>query len=138
MVPAQKYVEFLYRRYSGRVPVVVGATLGFGMVYPFVFENSDGRAIGCVGCAWNEGQDPDLVQIYHVNAFKPKCGDGTRIVQELCDQADLHEVRLTLMSQPRWVNDEYPLENDELRQWYGLFGFEGRGYLTRAVAKKPC
>lgn len=136
--PAQQYVEFLYRCYPGRVPVVVGGTHGFGMVYPFVFEDSDGRAIGCVGCAWNKGADSDLVQIYHVNAFRPGRGDGTKILRGLCEQADRYGVRLTLMPQARWVGDEYPLEDDELRKWYRQFGFKGAGYLTRIVARTSC
>lgn len=73
MNTAQKYVEYLYSRYSGRIPLAAGLTHGFGKVYPFVFEDSEGRAIGCVGLAWNQGHDLDLVQIYHLNAFKPSC-----------------------------------------------------------------
>jgi hypothetical protein len=135
ITPARRYVEFLYRRYPGRVPVVVGGTHGFGMVYPFVFEDSNGRAIGCVGCAWNKGEAPDLVQKYHINAFWPGSGDGRKMMQDLCHHADSHRVRLTLMPQPRWVDDDYPLEDDALREWYRQFGFEGHAYLTRPLAQ---
>ena len=131
MTPAKALVNALYERFKGRAPLLVGATCGFGMVYPFVFEDATGRPLGLIGCAWNKGSESDIVQVYHISSFFPKLGAGTKMMQYLCSEADRFQVKLYVNAQPQSTNDEAPLDQDELTHWYSKFGFSGYEEMTR-------
>jgi len=131
MNSARSYVLALYARFEGQVPVKVGITCGFGAVYPFVFEDGKGLPMGLVGCAWNEEQASDLVQIYHVSAFKPKQGAGTKIMRHLCAEADRMQVKLYLQAQPQYIDVDKSISEEKLQDWYRSFGFKGSLLLTR-------
>lgn len=130
LVAGIKFVERLYCNFPGRIPVAVGGGMK-GVVYPLVmYEGTE--ALGCVGCAWHEGLRDNEVQVYHLSAFLPGQGYGTRMMKHLCTLADQFGVALTLMPQPRWINHEdEPLDEIELRHWYKRFDFAGSGYMTR-------
>jgi hypothetical protein len=131
MNSARQYVLDLYAQFPGRVPVKVGLTLGFGSVYPFVFEGAGAMPLGLVGCAWNEGQDSDLVQIYHVSVFKPNQGAGSKILRHLCSEADRLSVRLNVQAQPQYIDIDDCISDQKLQNWYQSFGFEGATAMTR-------
>ena len=132
MTPAQIFVKNLYAKFQGRIPLTVGITLGFGVVYPFVFEDESGVPIGLVGCAWNQGSESDFVQVYHVSSFRPRNGAGSNMMKYLCAEADRVGVRLYVQAEPRWIEDEDdPLDKESLIRWYQKFGFKGYGALTR-------
>ncbi len=131
MNPAQTYVATLYARFPGRVPVKVGLTLGFGAVYPLVFEDASGVPIGLVGCSWSEGQSADFVQVYHISAFKPRTGAGTKILQYLCDEAYRLGVKLYVQAQPQYIDIDEAIDGEKLQSWYRTFGFRGSVGLTR-------
>lgn len=131
MNPAQNFVATLYGRFLGRVPVKIGLTRGFGAVYPLVFEDEVGVPIGLIGCAWSEGQDPNLVQVYHISAFKPGRGEGTKVLNFLCAEADRHCVSLYVQATAQYVGDELPMDDNTLAAWYRKYGFRGLGALTR-------
>ncbi len=127
MNPAETFCAQLYAVHSGRVPLSVGMQKPFRKVYPLVFQSHEGVPLGLVGCAWNEGMDPDLVQLYHVSAFQPGSGAGSKIMGDLCALADDLQVRITTQPEligagvPGW---ELPHDREEaLRRWYARFGF---------------
>jgi hypothetical protein len=129
--PAQQFVQAIYGRFQGRVPLRVGLSVGSGDIYPLVFEDSSGAAIGLIGCAWNEGSELTLVQLYHLSAFKPHRGAGTVMMTYLCALADQYGVRLCVQAKPQSVNEEEPLDEASLNAWYRRFGFKGHGVLRR-------
>lgn len=83
MNQAEAFCAQLYSAHSGRVPLFVGIQNPFRKVYPLVFQSHEGVPQGLVGCAWNEGMDPDLVQLYHVSSFQPGSGAGSNIMSAL-------------------------------------------------------
>ena len=133
MNPAEQFVQRLYATFAGRVPINVGVTRGFGMVYPLVFEHPISAAVGLVACAWNRGADPDLVQIYHVSVFQPRKGHGTAILTHLCRLADEFRVRLYVQPEPIGAPDQDPIAPDKLTHWYKQFGFVGGAGLVRPI-----
>ncbi|WP_423179308.1 hypothetical protein [Stenotrophomonas sp. CASM110] len=127
MNPAETFCAQLYAVHSGRVPLFVGMQRPFRKVYPLVFQNHEGMPLGLVGCAWNEGMDPDLAQLYHISAFQPGSGAGSEIMSALCALADELQVRIT--TQPELIGVGVPgwaVPDDgeaALRRWYTRFGF---------------
>lgn len=127
MTPAETFCSTLYSTHTGRVPVSVGFRKPFNKVYPLVFENPAGVPLGLVGCAWNQGAPPDLVQLYHVSAFHPRSGAGRTIMVAVCALADHLQVRIT--TQPELIGAGVPgweLPGDgeaALLRWYAEFGF---------------
>lgn len=127
MNPAETFCAQLYSVHSGRVPLFVGMQRPFRKVYPLVFQSPEGIPLGLVGCAWNEGTDLDLVQLYHVSSFRPGSGAGSKIMSALCALADDLQVRIT--SQPELIGVgvpgwEVPDDGEgALRRWYARYGF---------------
>jgi hypothetical protein len=125
MNPAQKLVATLYFRFQGRIPVKVGLTDRFAPVYPFVFENESGVPIGLIGCAWSEGHPQNLVQIYHISAFHPGKGEGTKALNYLCAEADRNSIALSVIATALAVGDFFPMDDLALDNWYRKLGFKG-------------
>lgn len=127
MNAAETFCSQLYGAHSGRVPLYVGLRKPFHKVYPLVFQSHERVPLGLVGCAWNPGMDPDLVQLYHVSAFHPGSGAGSTIMGVLCTLADDLQVRIT--TQPELIGAGVPgwqLPDDgeaALERWYARFGF---------------
>lgn len=124
---AETFCAQLYGAHSGRVPLFVGMQKPFRKIYPLVFQSHEGVPLGLVGCAWNDGMDPDLVQLYHVSSFRPGSGAGSAIMTALCALADDLQVRIT--TQPELIGVGVPgwdLPDDgeaSLKRWYARFGF---------------
>gem|GEM_PF-5625819 len=139
MTPAETFCVTLYSTHAGRVPVSVGLRKPFNKVYPLVFESPAGVPLGLVGCAWNQGAPPDLVQLYHVSAFHPRSGAGRTIMVAVCALADRLQVRIT--TQPELIGAGVPgweLPDDgeaALLLWYARFGFVPAGNLH--LERKP-
>ena len=127
MNPAETFCAQLYAVHSGLVPLFVGMQKPFRKVYPLVFQDHEGVPLGLLGCAWNEGMDPDLAQLYHISAFQPGSGAGSEIMSALCALADELQVRIT--TQPELIGVGVPgwaVPDDGeavLRRWYMRFGF---------------
>ncbi len=58
------YVNYFYQKYEGRVAIGVGYGQDLSEIYPFVFEDTDGNAIGiaALGVYSNEN-------ILHINTL---------------------------------------------------------------------
>jgi len=127
---AKNYVRYFYDKYQGRVAIGVGYNDDLSEIFPLVFQNENNESIGIVAidAIPNEKR---IVYIYHLGAFKSQCGNGSYILQELCDQADNFNVSLKV-SPIAMPNGKTPLmATDHLIGWYKKFGFKGSSGLLR-------
>lgn len=124
------YVDYFYEKYPGRVAIGVGYGQDLTEIYPLVFINIGGDAIGIVAM----GVLPDekkAVYIYHIGAFNPGRGNGSTILKELCRQADKFNICLRA-SAIILLNGQHPEMNTKrLSGWYKSFGFEDDAGLLR-------
>ena len=123
MSPESKFVRYFYRTYKGRVALSAGYDQNLDEIYPFVFEKSDGHAIGMVALATQSHTHADMVHIYHLSAFKTGCGDGTAMLQELCCQADHFQIILSLSPFSLPNGDPLAMNSEALKHWYQKYGF---------------
>ena len=130
------YVNYFYGKYEGRVAIGVGYDQNLSEIYPFVFENPDGDAIGVVALGVHRHDSINYVHIYHIGSFKINCGNGSRIMEELCFQADKHQIQLSLspISMPAGKNES--MSTEQLTSWYRGFGFKGSPQFKREPRKK--
>jgi hypothetical protein len=78
------------------------------------------------------GSADHWVQIHRIWTRQPNNGDGTRIMQALCNLADEHDVGIRLKVLPIG-RKPYPLPRLKLKQWYERFGFAGKGWKVRRL-----
>ena len=123
MNPADKYVKYFYKKFKGRVALAVGYNQNLSEIYPFVFEDSDENSIGLVALGLFEEKNNNYVHIYHIGSFKTRFGYGSRMLRELCLQADKHQIVLTLSPIFMPDGENEPMSDEKLRKWYGKFGF---------------
>jgi N-acetylglutamate synthase-like GNAT family acetyltransferase len=90
------YVNYFYEKYEGRVAIGVGYDRNLSEIYPFVFEDTDGKSIGVVALGVYTHESINYVHIYHIGSFTSNRGNGSQILQELCFQADKHQIILSL------------------------------------------
>lgn len=129
------YVNYFYEKYEGRVAIGVGYADDLSEIYPFVFEDPAGDSIGLVALGVYTVEAIEYVHIYHIGSFKGRCGSGTQILEELCLQADKHQIILSL-SPIYMPNGNHEVMSDErLRDWYGRYGFKGDSHFKRAPDK---
>jgi hypothetical protein len=134
MDPEHAYVEYFYIKYQGRLAIGVGYDQSLSEIYPFVFEDTDGKSIGVVALGVITHDNINTVHIYHIGSFKSNRGNGSQILQELCFQADKYQIILSLspIFMPDGKNE--PMSTAQLRSWYGRFGFKGGSQFKR----EPC
>jgi hypothetical protein len=128
------YVNYFYEKYQGRVSLGVGYNHDLSEIFPFVFEDADGRSIGVVGLGVYADESIDTVHIYHMGSFKGHRGNGGWMLQELCFQADKRHIILSLSPIHMPNGKDAWMSNERLRQWYGRFGFRGSSPFKR----EPC
>jgi hypothetical protein len=128
------YVNYFYQKYAGRVAIGVGYGPDLSEIYPFVFEDTDGNAIGIVALGVHTNENTNYAHIYHIGSFKSNRGDGSQILQELCIQADKYRIILSLspIFMPNGNNE--PMSDEQLKSWYGRFGFRG----SLPFSREPC
>ena len=127
---AEKYVRHFYNKYLGRVAIGVGYKSNLEEIYPFVFQNKCKESIGII--AMDAIPDEERkVYIYHLGAFKTGCGDGSVILQELCDQADKFKVLLTVSPIVMPNGEDSLMNTNQLIEWYKKYGFRGDSGLSR-------
>lgn len=101
----------------------VGYNKDLSQIFPFVFQNKQDESIGIVAIGTVPGDD-DTVYLYHIGAFEPRCGHGSRILKELCRQADKFNVALKasafVLSDGKTPN----MTTKQLIGWYEKFGFK--------------
>jgi hypothetical protein len=129
------YVNYFYEKYQGRVAIGVGYNQDLSEIYPFVFEDTDGKSIGIVALAVYTHENINYVHIYHLGSFKNNHGNGSKILQELCFQADKYQIILSLspIFVPNGKNES--MSSKCLREWYGRFGFKGGSQFKREPGK---
>lgn len=128
------YVDYFYEKYKGRVAIGVGYDPNLSEIYPFVIEDTGGKSIGVVALGVHTDEKINYVHIYHLGSFKGNRGDGSQILQELCFQADKYQIILSLSPIFMPNGKSEPMSTEQLRSWYGRFGFRGSSPFKR----KPC
>ena len=130
-----EYVTYFYEKYEGRVALGVGYNQDLSEIYPFVFEDSDGKSIGVVALGVLTNENFTFVHIYHIGSFKHNLGNGGKILQELCWQADKYQIILSLspINMPNGKTET--MSNERLCEWYSGFGFRGSPQFKRTPRK---
>ena len=129
------YVKYFYEKYEGRVAFGVGYDQELSEIYPFVFESADGKSIGVVALGVYTHENINYVHIYHIGSFKSNRGNGSQILQQLCFQADKYQIILSLSPIFMPNGKHEPLSTEQLRSWYGKFGFRGSSPFKREPTK---
>ncbi len=125
------YVNFFYNKFEGRVAIGVGYDQNLSEIYPFVFEDTVGKSIGIVALGVYPHENVSHVHVYHIGSFKSNRGNGSQILQQLCDQADKYQVILSLSPIFMPNGKHEPISTEQLRSWYGRFGFRGSSPFKR-------
>jgi hypothetical protein len=135
MYQEHHYVNFFYKKYKGRVAIGVGYNKDLSEIYPFVFEDTGGNSIGVVALAIYTHEKRDYVHIYHLGSFKSNRGNGNKMLEQLCLQADKYQIILSLspIIMPNGKNES--MARESLREWYGRFGFKGSSHFKRQPRK---
>jgi hypothetical protein len=111
---------------------LVAADAGQGY---YAFNSSEGRRQGFVQFII---QSDRKLSIHRIWADEPKKGNGTAILQLLCDFADRHAVELTLKALP-FGRKPFPMSREQLKVWYQRYGFKGaRWKMSRAPLAPGC
>ena len=129
------YVSFFYNKYEGRVAIGVGYDQNLSEIYPFVFEDTEGKSIGVVALGVYEHEDTNHVHIYHIGSFKNNRGNGSLILQQLCFQADKFQIILSLSPIFMPNGRDESMSTEQLKSWYGKFGFKGSSPFKREPTK---
>lgn len=125
----QKYVEHFYGKYGGRISLGVGYNNDLTEIFPFVFEK-EGTPLGIVALGViSNGMK--FVNIYHIGSFIPKNGDGTYILNELCNHADSLDIKLSVSALFMPNGKDSEMDSQTLTRWYHGFGFKGEDGLLR-------
>ncbi|HUB24112.1 MAG TPA: hypothetical protein VL992_01690 [Tepidisphaeraceae bacterium] len=94
------------------------------------FDNPDGACRGFVQfCTSPVG----AVTIHRLWTPSPGHGNGSLMLQALCDLADIHGVHILLKALPFGAKP-YPMSRQLLADWYRRHGFEGT---HRRMARTP-
>ena len=135
MQPEKNYVKFFYDKFEGRVAIGVGYDQNLSEIYPFVFEDADGKSIGVVALGVYTHDEVNLVHIYHIGSFKSNRGNGSRILRQLCLQADKYQIILSLSPIFMHNGRNEPMSTEQLMAWYGRFGFKDGSPFKREPAQ---
>ena len=124
------YVDYFYDNYKGRVAIGVGYNNQITEIYPLVYQTVNGSSIGVVALDVVE-HDEKWVHIYHIGAFVTRQGDGSKILEELCLQADGYNISLGVspIVMPNGTGSQ--IGDAQLVKWYQRYGFKGEAGLLR-------
>ena len=127
----ERYVDCFYKRYQGRVAINVGYSQKMEEIFPFVLEDEQGKSLGIIAMAALLNEDITAVHIYHFSVFIQKCGNGSKMLTELCNHADSRNVVLSLSPIPSPNGRDDQIHSPQLISWYLKFGFRGDALLCR-------
>lgn len=130
-IQEDRYVECFYAKYRGRVAIGVGYAQDMVEIFPFVLEDEGGNALGIIAMATLSNDQINSVHIFHLSAFMPNCGNGTKILEILCIKADRLNVTLSLSPIPSPNGKARQMNSVQLTRWYRKFGFTGDSLLCR-------
>jgi len=120
----------MYSQFEGRAAVTVGVNIDAETIYPFVYENKSQMPIGLIAMSVDNISNSAEVDVYHISAFKPGNGQGSEIMNYLCNTADEFEIRLCIQATALSTGRRTLAEAD-LIKWYRKFGFIGNGTMYR-------
>lgn len=124
------YVDYFYDTYKGRVAIGVGYNNHITEIFPLVYQTAKGDSIGAVALDTVE-HDERWVHIYHLGAFVTRQGDGSKILKELCLQADSFDVSLGVSPIVMPNGSGSQIGDAQLVEWYQRYGFKGNPRLLR-------
>lgn len=130
MTRATEYVNHMYSQFEGRAAVSVGVNIDSETIYPFVYENKSQMPIGLIAMSVDNISNAAEVDIYHISAFKPGNGQGSEIMNYICNAADEFEVRLCIQATALYKGRR-ALAGTDLVKWYRKFGFNGNDTMYR-------
>ena len=130
MTRASQYVSHMYSQFEGRAAVIVGVNSDSKTIYPFVYENNRHIPIGLIAMSAGQDSSPAGVDVYHISAFTPGSGQGTEMMNYLCNSADVFGVRLYIQAKALF-SGRRTLGGSDLVNWYRKFGFKGEGEMYR-------
>ncbi|MFH1155657.1 MAG: hypothetical protein V1793_17765 [Pseudomonadota bacterium] len=130
----QRYVDFFYHKYQGRVAIGVGFNPNFSEIYPLVFQAKEGQLLGVVALGVIPNGACDAVHIYHIGAFNTGMGNGSTILEELCLKADQFKIILSVSAIGLPNGQEPRISDDTLDHWYRTYRFKGDTQLLRQPA----
>lgn len=120
-----RYVEYFYDTYLGRVAIGVGYNQELSEIFPFVFRDDEGDALGGIAISPIIQEAGPAVYIFHLSAFTTHRGDGNTMLEELCRKADELNVTLSLSPVALSNGNRDLMNSGQLEIWYSKFGFEG-------------
>jgi hypothetical protein len=85
------------------------------------FRNPDG---GCYGFVQFLVNSPQSVTIHRLWTLQPGQGNGTRVLNKVCELADFYSVELKLKTLP-FGRKPYRMSPEQLLAWYERHGFKG-------------
>jgi hypothetical protein len=124
----------MYSLYEGRAAVTVGVNNESKTIHPFVYENKNHIPIGLIAMCASDIITPTEVDIYHISAFIPGKGQGSEIMNFLCDAADEYGVDLSIESNAQF-NGNIIMSDIALASWYRKYGFKGTCLMRREPGK---
>ena len=130
MTKATEYVNYMYSQFEGRAAVTVGVNSNSETIYPFVYENNNQIPIGLIAMSVDNFSNLTEVDVYHISVFKPGNGQGSEIMNYLCNTADVFEVRLCIQVKALF-SGRCTLAGADLVNWYRKFGFIGNDTMSR-------
>ena len=130
MTKATEYVSHMYSQFEGRAAVTVGVNSSSETIHPFVYENNSQIPIGLIAMSVDNISDSCEVDVYHISTFKPGNGQGSVIMNYLCNAADEFQVRLCIQAEAQF-SGRRTLTGADLINWYYKFGFYGNGTMYR-------
>ena len=131
-IQENRYVDFFYNKFKGRVSIGVGYGQDMLEIFPFLFEDDDGQALGIAAMAPLSNDDIKSVHIFHISTFQSNRGSGSAILEALCFKADQLGVMLSLSPIPSPNGKARQINSRQLISWYRKFGFKGDALLCRS------
>ncbi|MBU1172753.1 MAG: hypothetical protein KKD44_24610 [Proteobacteria bacterium] len=120
-----RYVDFFYEKYQGRVAIGVGYDQDLSEIYPFVFSDTGGASLGGIALSPLSQDAGPVVYIFHFSSFNTHQGDGNIMLGELCRKADDYIITLSLSPIALANGNPDLMSSRQLEIWYSKFGFEG-------------
>jgi hypothetical protein len=120
----------MYSKFEGRAAVTVGVNSSSEYIHPFVYENNSQNPNGQLPMSDDKTTHPATLSVSQISAFKPGNGQGSDIMNYLCNAADEFEVRLCIQAEAQ-SSGRRTLAGTGLISWYRKFGFHGNGAMFR-------
>ena len=130
-IQEDRYVDYFYNKFKGRISIGVGYGQDMLEIFPFLFEDDDGQALGIAAMAPLFNDEINSVHIFHLSVFQSNCGSGTVMLEALCIKADQLGIVLSLSPIPSPNGRADLISRRQLVSWYRKFGFEGEALLCR-------